>query len=560
MAERLGRAVCGGRVEMNSGYRKGVAIFVLFALVLATPMLRQAALAATSTTVPAPIKGVLWMFDDFEELWNEAAALERAGDNVGAERVYRQAYDLALRVTDTVIAGPYFRGQSCWELGLFFAHMGNPTAAATWLERSAAAFREEDSPRSDWMRVQEAMSLALLGDTYDELGREADARRAYTQGIQTCPTRCDDCDCQRQYTIGWLQNGLAHVTEQRTDRVAALEKAVAALQSAVLCYSGEGEPDSRVRADAARDKLAQSAWALGLYYYDAGDAQRALASYQTALGAVRAAVTPDRCMEITILSDLATAQSELGQRGAVLTTASQAGALVPSANCGSTEFVADEYYALAHSLWDLEEYGQALAWFDRAATLYDSLGIQGGWFSNQLGACDCEIRRDLRAGIQCLENKILSTLSRRGLTGKTSSVLEWLTDYRCELAGKLRTTGALTIATSCITVGVSDKNCPVGERRCFSTSEEKLYVWVALDGDLSQPHSLRYEFISPSGAVYHSGSAEKVWPINWYWLAIKGYPCAGMPGTWKVRIYVDDPFGFAPPRAELTFELRTSCP
>jgi hypothetical protein len=350
------------------------------------------------------------------------------------------------------------------------------------------------------------------------------------------------------------------VTEQQSEKVAALEKAVAALQGAILCYSSEGEPSSRDGADLARDNLERAAWALGLYYYDAGDAQKALGSYQTALVAVRATSAPDRCMEITILSDLATAQSKLGQLDALLTTVSRAGELTSSTDCGRSKSVAAEYYSLGDALWDMREYARAMPWFDRAAAAYDSLGLQEDWFWSQAAACACEVTQDLRAGIRCLENEVLGVLSQRNLTEHTSEVLEWLTDYRCELAGKLKTTGALTIATSCITVGVSDKNCPVGERRCFSMSEEKLYVWVALDGDLSGPHSLRYEFISPSGAVYLSGSAEKVWPINWHWLAIKGYPCAGMPGTWKVRIYVDDTFGFAPPRAELTFELRTSCP
>ena len=88
---------------------------------------------------------------------------------------------------------------------------------------------------------------------------------------------------------------------------------------------------------------------------------------------------------------------------------------------------------------------------------------------------------------------------------------------------------------------------PLQETNFFSSQDEKVVSWVRFSYDSPENFTLRWEWISPQGQLYHRGEVEmEAGSYNnyrtWYWIKIRDRYASKLPGEWKVRVYINDIF------------------
>ena len=88
---------------------------------------------------------------------------------------------------------------------------------------------------------------------------------------------------------------------------------------------------------------------------------------------------------------------------------------------------------------------------------------------------------------------------------------------------------------------------PLQETNFFSSQDEKVVSWVRFSYDSPENFTLRWEWISPQGKLYHRGEVEmEAGSYNnyrtWYWIKIRDRYASKLPGEWKVRVYINDIF------------------
>ena len=93
---------------------------------------------------------------------------------------------------------------------------------------------------------------------------------------------------------------------------------------------------------------------------------------------------------------------------------------------------------------------------------------------------------------------------------------------------------------------IIEKN-PLQETNFFSSQDEKVVSWVRFSYDSPENFTLRWEWISPQGKLYHRGEVEmEAGSYNnyrtWYWIKIRDRYASKLPGEWKVRVYINDIF------------------
>jgi len=93
---------------------------------------------------------------------------------------------------------------------------------------------------------------------------------------------------------------------------------------------------------------------------------------------------------------------------------------------------------------------------------------------------------------------------------------------------------------------IIEKN-PLQETNFFSSQDEKVVSWVRFSYDSPENFTLRWEWISPQGQLYHRGEVEmEAGSYNnyrtWYWIKIRDRYASKLPGEWKVRVYINDIF------------------
>ena len=93
---------------------------------------------------------------------------------------------------------------------------------------------------------------------------------------------------------------------------------------------------------------------------------------------------------------------------------------------------------------------------------------------------------------------------------------------------------------------IIEKN-PLQETNFFSSQDEKVVSWLRFSYDSPENFTLRWEWISPQGKLYHRGEVEmEAGSYNnyrtWYWIKIRDRYASKLPGEWKVRVYINDIF------------------
>jgi len=88
---------------------------------------------------------------------------------------------------------------------------------------------------------------------------------------------------------------------------------------------------------------------------------------------------------------------------------------------------------------------------------------------------------------------------------------------------------------------------PLQETNFFSSQDEKVVSWFRFSYDSPENFTLRWEWISPQGKLYHRGEVEmEAGSYNnyrtWYWIKIRDRYASKLPGEWKVRVYINDIF------------------
>ncbi|HEC91397.1 MAG TPA: hypothetical protein ENI51_00125 [Candidatus Atribacteria bacterium] len=88
---------------------------------------------------------------------------------------------------------------------------------------------------------------------------------------------------------------------------------------------------------------------------------------------------------------------------------------------------------------------------------------------------------------------------------------------------------------------------PLQETNFFSSQDEKVVSWVRFSYDSPENFTLRWEWISPQGKLYHRGEVEmEAGSYNnyrtWYWIKIRDRYASKLPGEWKVKVYINDIF------------------
>ena len=88
---------------------------------------------------------------------------------------------------------------------------------------------------------------------------------------------------------------------------------------------------------------------------------------------------------------------------------------------------------------------------------------------------------------------------------------------------------------------------PLQETNFFSSQDEKVVSWLRFSYDSPENFTLRWEWISPQGKLYHRGEVEmEAGSYNnyrtWYWIKIRDRYASKLPGEWKVRVYINDIF------------------
>jgi len=93
---------------------------------------------------------------------------------------------------------------------------------------------------------------------------------------------------------------------------------------------------------------------------------------------------------------------------------------------------------------------------------------------------------------------------------------------------------------------ILEKN-PVQETVFFIPQDEKVVTWLRFSYNSPEKFSLKWEWITPEGKLYHRGEVEMEAGSytnyrTWYWIKIKGNYASQLTGEWKVRVYIKDIF------------------
>ncbi len=93
---------------------------------------------------------------------------------------------------------------------------------------------------------------------------------------------------------------------------------------------------------------------------------------------------------------------------------------------------------------------------------------------------------------------------------------------------------------------VLEKNS-LRETNFFFPQDEKVVTWFRFSYNSAEKFSLKWEWITPQGKLYHRGEVEMEAGSytnyrTWYWIKIKGNYASRLPGEWKVRVYINDIF------------------
>jgi hypothetical protein len=93
---------------------------------------------------------------------------------------------------------------------------------------------------------------------------------------------------------------------------------------------------------------------------------------------------------------------------------------------------------------------------------------------------------------------------------------------------------------------VLEKN-PLRQTNFFFPQDEKVVTWLRFSYNSPENFSLKWEWITPQGKLYHRGEVEMEAGSytnyrTWYWIKIKDNYASQLPGEWKVKVYINDIF------------------
>ena len=88
---------------------------------------------------------------------------------------------------------------------------------------------------------------------------------------------------------------------------------------------------------------------------------------------------------------------------------------------------------------------------------------------------------------------------------------------------------------------------PVDETNIFSTEDSQVVMWVKIK-DISDEHTLRWEWYDPKGSLYYStreytinsGGRYRDYSASWHKIAIKGEKASTLAGKWTAKVYLDN--------------------
>lgn len=90
-----------------------------------------------------------------------------------------------------------------------------------------------------------------------------------------------------------------------------------------------------------------------------------------------------------------------------------------------------------------------------------------------------------------------------------------------------------------------EKNEPVIETESFNSWDEKAVAWIRFSHETSVPFIITWEWIDPTGKIYHIGQLEMEAGTyqnyrSWYWINIYGHYAASLTGNWQVRVFISN--------------------
>jgi len=91
--------------------------------------------------------------------------------------------------------------------------------------------------------------------------------------------------------------------------------------------------------------------------------------------------------------------------------------------------------------------------------------------------------------------------------------------------------------------GVDQNGLPAGETSLFSPGDSRVYVWAWWQRADGRGQTIRWDWHSPDGELYASHSefvTERCSFYAWTWLNIANTNVAARPGTWTVKVWLDD--------------------
>ena len=96
----------------------------------------------------------------------------------------------------------------------------------------------------------------------------------------------------------------------------------------------------------------------------------------------------------------------------------------------------------------------------------------------------------------------------------------------------------------------------------FSSDDPQAVMWIKL-GDVAGRHTLRWEWYDPEGMLYQCTEAVSInndgrarpYITSWHKIAIKDEKAASLPGTWQVKVFLDDKLA-----ANKSFEIKKISP
>ena len=89
------------------------------------------------------------------------------------------------------------------------------------------------------------------------------------------------------------------------------------------------------------------------------------------------------------------------------------------------------------------------------------------------------------------------------------------------------------------------ENEPVFQTSTFRTWDDKAVAWISFNYHSQEPFLLTWEWIDPTGKIYHVGEIEMDSGNyrnyrSWYWISIWDHYATKLLGDWQVKVYVDE--------------------